>query len=217
METYFCRGARSTVDAERELMSEIRGNPFSAGNRRGGSSSFATEALLRSRYCSRTVAAPGVSFLLGWAGSWPPFFAGRYIRRNYGENAFRVTRALRLRKTRFRNYINYGVVRILYKYCVFAAFSFSHDRFRECELRKETAWPRMECVPTALWKILRCPVVLVSLVNKFPFTFTVTIWKLVVCTSNVEKILSYSLRTVWFCFYGIFRQFFPYQELNCNY
>lgn len=136
METYFCRGARSTVDAERELMSEIRDNPFSAGNRRGGSSSFATEALLRSRYCSRTVAAPGVSFLLGWAGSWPPFFAGRYIRRNYGENAFRVTRALRPRKTRLRNYINYGVVRILYKYCVFVAFSFSHDRFRECELRK---------------------------------------------------------------------------------
>lgn len=132
-------------------MSEIRGNPFSAGDRRGGSSSFATGAQLRSRYCSRTVAAPEVSFLLGRTGSWPPFFAGRYIRRNYGENAFRVTRALRPRKTRLRNYTNYGVVRILYKYCVFVAFSFSHDRFHERELRKR---PRMECVLTALWKIL---------------------------------------------------------------
>lgn len=151
METYSCRSARSTVDAERELMSEIRGNPFSAGNRRGGSSSFATGAQLRSRYCSRTVAAPEVFFLLwSWAGSWPPFFVGRYIRRNYGENALRVTWALRPRKTRLRNYTNYGVVRILYKYCVFVAFSFSHDRFHELRRR-----PRKECVPTALWKILR--------------------------------------------------------------
>lgn len=150
METYSCRSARSTVDAERELMSEIRGNPFSAGNRRGGSSSFATGAQLRSRYCSRTVAARrwfSPSSPAG-AGSRPPFFAGRYIRRNYGENAFRVTRALRPRKTRLRNYTNYGVVKILYKYCIFVAFSFSH----ECELWKR---PRKECVPTALWKILR--------------------------------------------------------------
>lgn len=78
------KGARSTVDAERELMSEIRGNPFSLAIVEEDPPR-SRPAQLRSRYCRRCRSAAGGPPTFSASDPSAPFSPARYIRRNYAE------------------------------------------------------------------------------------------------------------------------------------
>lgn len=95
-------GVRSTVDAERELMSEIRGNPFSLAIVEEDPSR-SQPGQFRSRYCRHCRSAKR-TLLPPFPGTKGPSvsFSPVDTLKGITKRAFRVTRALRPRKTRHR-------------------------------------------------------------------------------------------------------------------